>query len=389
MRALKVQKNLVNNMHDPPVNRDGLLAGIRAVLLPFIPNLFKCWPPFACAKPNAFASTFVAEFHGSLPFSFVCSLPSTSDDAPERCRLSDPTQRARPETLVLSFRQLRVSQTLSGNRSDKRVETLQRVDSHVAKVQPERKFVNVSVKVLFARVMVNAMKTALEQSPNGLNRVCRDVPAPPFTLRVIDTGMTEEKTAYATVCAVLVTVECRANFAVFMDRRLNGRQIVGFNRQGFGAAIALAHSEDGLLSDRAAPLFQLLIFMLRVFQTAYKSLINLNDATQLVDVFPAGFAETLQHEPRRLLSDTNLFGKLHRTDALAGRDEQVHRVNPLVKGHMRPLKDRSGANGERELLAAVAAVVALRSSNDAIPALALRTDNAIRPQAAFGVPAQH
>ena len=303
---------------------------------------------------------------------------------PEPRQLSDPTRRARP-AIVFSFCQLRVGQTLSGNRINKQVETLQRVDFDVAEVQPESELINVAMKMLFARVMVNAMQPALEQCPNGFDSVCIDVSAPPLAFGMVYGRVVEEKAAYARIRAVRVCVERRADLAELMYCRLNGRQIIGLNRQGFCASLAFAHSEHSFLSNRAATLFQLLIFVLAALKSAHKGFVNLNHTAQFINVFAAGFAESLQHEPSGLLSDADFLCKLHRTDALASRHQKVHRVNPFMQRNVRPLENRARSDREGKLGAAVAAVVPLRPDNDAIPALALRTDNAVRPQAAFEI----
>src|ERR1017187_80964 len=74
--------------------------------------------------------------------------------------------------------------------------------------------------------------------------------------------------------------------------------------------------------------------MLVSFLAADKAFIDLNKSTQFAAASgcAASLTKTLKHEPCRLLSNSNLFGKLHRTDALPRRDHQVHRVNPLVQG---------------------------------------------------------
>lgn len=59
--------------------------------------------------------------------------------------------------------------------------------------------------------------------------------------------------------------------------------------------------------------------------------------------------------PSRFLRDTDFLRQLHGRNALPGRDEQVHRIQPLVQGNMRPLKD--GAGADREVLFALIAAV--------------------------------
>jgi hypothetical protein len=99
----------------------------------------------------------------------------------------------------------------------------------------------------------------------------------------------------------------------------------------------------------------------------------------------ASLAEAVQHEPRSLLRDTDLFGYLHGGDTFAGRHHQVHRVNPLVQGYVRPLENRASTDGEIQL-AFVATVEALALAiSDAILTAARRAGGAFRPETALQV----
>lgn len=280
--------------------------------------------------------------------------------------------------------QLFVGQAFVSNGSDKGIEPQKGMTLHVSNVQPESELVNVAMQVFLAGVMIDAMKAALQDSPNRLDAVSGDVPTSPLAFGMVNGTVLEEQTAYAGIRAVFVSVQGRTDFAELVDRALDDRQVVGFDNKSFRVAAALAHSKNRSLTDRAASLFQFLIFVLAAFQTADKSLIDFDDATQLVNVRSARFAETLQHEPSRLLSHADLFRQLQGTNALPRRDEQIHRINPLVQGNMRPLKD--SARPDREILfTGVAAIEATLASRDAFRAFADRTNDAIRPQAGFQV----
>jgi hypothetical protein len=87
----------------------------------------------------------------------------------------------------------------------------------------------------------------------------------------------------------------------------------------------------------------------------------------------------MEDEPSRFLSDANLFGQLHRRNALARGHQQVHGVEPLVEGNVRPFKN--GPRSHRKIqLAGMAAVEAAFSGSDAIWGLAVRTNGAMRPK---------
>ena len=183
---------------------------------------------------------------------------------------------------------------------------------------------------------------------------------------------------------MLVSAKCRADFHVAVDGILNLFLSRAEQGKGLDLSAALAHSENGSLTYRTSSLFQLVGFVLIALQSADERLVNLHDPAQLVAVLTASLAEPLEHEPCRLLSDANLFGQLERRDSLAGRNYQIHRINPLVKRNVRPLEDRSSADGEVQL-AWVAAVIAVLARGDALFALALRALDAVGPQTALKV----
>src|SRR5215212_8345917 len=105
------------------------------------------------------------------------------------------------------------------------------------------------------------------------------------------------------------------------------------------------------------PRLQFLAFVFVCFFAPDVSLVDFDDAPQLVKFIATSLAEPTENEPCGFLSDTDLLRKLHGGDALARRDDEVHRVNPLVQRNVRALEDRAGADGEIRL-ALVAAIEA-------------------------------
>src|SRR5437870_5290599 len=85
---------------------------------------------------------------------FACAAASfcASVGSLKRHRRSDPILA---ESLF-SFGQLRVGQSLSGNRIDKGVEARKRVMLDVAEIKPKRKFVDVAPDVLLVNVVIDA-----------------------------------------------------------------------------------------------------------------------------------------------------------------------------------------------------------------------------------------
>ena len=104
-----------------------------------------------------------------------------------------------------------------------------------------------------------------------------------------------------------------------------------------------------------------------------------DNALQLLKVSAAGFAKPMQDEPSRLLSDANFLGELKAGNSLPCRDQQVHRVNPLVQRNVASLEYRPSAH-RKVFLALVAAVVAASPRRDPLAKATDRALGAFRPQ---------
>ena len=98
--------------------------------------------------------------------------------------------RLRPEPSAhsrasLSLNQRLVRESLSGRPIYEAIEPCQGVILDVSFVQPERKFVNVAVKMLRASVMVHTDQAALQDSKNAFNPVRRYTLAHVFARSVV------------------------------------------------------------------------------------------------------------------------------------------------------------------------------------------------------------
>lgn len=122
--------------------------------------------------------------------------------------------------------------------------------------------------------------------------------------------------------------------------------------------------------------------MLVLLDPADIGFVDFDQAGQLRRVVSTGFAQALEHEPRGLLRDADLRMQLQTADALPARDEQIHRVEPFVQWHLRPLEYRGGANRE-VVQAGVAAVEATLAGADAFGFGAGWAGGAIRPPLRF------
>jgi hypothetical protein len=281
--------------------------------------------------------------------------------------------------------QLLVGQTTPRNRIHEGVQPEQSVTFDVAEIQPECKLVNVAFSMLRADVVKDAIDATFENRPNALNSIGIDRAVREMSRAMVDSGVAVEKAIQALIARVFVAVDRGTNFDVVEKALLNRAEVGTVQNKRLCVTATLSHSENWSFANRATAHVQLFVGVLVSFFPTDKSLIDFNDARQFVEVFTARLAESMQHEPRAFLRDADLFGELHRTDSFAGRDDEIHRVDPFVQRNVAALEDCSSANRKRELVASVAAVVTVRSGSHSFTAFALRADNAIRPQARLQV----
>ncbi len=137
-----------------------------------------------------------------------------------------------------------------------------------------------------------------------------------------------------------------------------------------------------VLPTAPRPALQLLVFVLASLPPMCTSHQSRRCPLSFFRLVAASLAKAPEHEPSRLLGNADLGRELHRRNALARGDEQVHRVDPLMQRDMRAFHDGAGADGE-VFLALVAAVVAALARRDAITGAANRAARAVRPQAAL------
>jgi hypothetical protein len=319
-----------------------------------------------------------------LPFFYVSFLASilALDDKPK------PRRQSRPvlwEVWCRSLRKPLICQPLAGNAVNEAVKAHKSMVLDIAFIEPEGKFVNVTAKMLTARVMIDANQAALEHGENTFNSVSGDGAANIFTSAVIDSFVLERAGLDAVIGPGFIRVEHRADFNALRDRGLDGCLVGASNRNGNRSAAALAHTENGCFSDSPAPGFQLLGFVLVLFDAADKRFVDFDDAFELAQIVAAAsFPQAVQHEPSRLLRDPNFLGELHGRYALARRHKQVHGINPLVQRNVAALENRAGAH-RKVFLALVAAIEAASPRRDPLAHAANRALRAVRPQPPFKI----
>src|SRR5208282_3934964 len=109
---------------------------------------------------------------------------------------------------------------LSNYRNYEAVEPLQSVTAHVADVKAKRELIHVAMQVLLGNLMVNAVHSALEHSPDAFNAVRADSIFGVDASGVIDGFVAKEQTVKADVPGRLIRKDRRTHFDVGMDSRL-------------------------------------------------------------------------------------------------------------------------------------------------------------------------
>ncbi len=286
--------------------------------------------------------------------------------------------------LEASLDQPRISEALAVHCVDKAIEPVKRMPFHVALIEPKRKFVHITVQVFRAGVMVDAVHPALHDGPDALDSICVDRTALVLTRRMRHGVMIEKETAYTGIAGSLISHQLGADFDVLHNRALQGFLVsVGDGVSDYPAA-ALSESHNGNLADGTASSIQLFGFVLVGFLAAKERFIDFDNTLELRQFATASLTQAVEHEPRRFLLYADFLGDLHGRNALAGRDEQIHRIEPLMEWDVRPLED--GAGTDREVkLALIAAMKASLTRRDAILTRARRAGNAFRPKARLQV----
>src|SRR5208282_3049031 len=276
---------------------------------------------------------------------------------------------------------------LSNYRNYERVQPLKSVTAHVAHVKTERELIHIAMQVLLGNLMINAIHSALEYSPHRFDAVRAHAVLGVDSSRVIDGFMAKEQTVKADVPGRLVREDRGAYFDVGMDCGLQRRHIRSLNRHRYSTSAALPESYDSSLANRATASLELFVFVLVALFAADETLVHFDDATQLVKVITraARLAQTLQHEPSGLLGNANLFPELQAGDALACGYEQIHRVEPFMQRNVAALEDCACTDGEIEGTGIAAIEANLGLLPDALTALALRAESAVRPETRFEV----
>lgn len=240
--------------------------------------------------------------------------------------------------------------------------------------------------MLLGNLMIDAVQSALQDGPDGLDRVRGGWPTGILAHRMVDRVVPVEQPVKVAENQMIIRVELRTGFNRTVNFPVDIVQCPKVNNLCSRPTTPFSHPEDGGFTDCSASGVELLTLVFVCFLAADKAFIDFDDSSELVLSIrrTASLPQALKHKPRGLLADADLLRELHRRDALARRHEQVHAVNPFMEGNVAPAKD--GTSTHREIqLAGIAAVETVLPRRDPVGCFALGANRAMRPEASLQV----
>ncbi len=249
-------------------------------------------------------------------------------------------------------------------------------------VEPERLFVQIAEQTERLDADVGSMKTALQQTPEVLHTIGVDVAVHVFD-RVIDNGVLVV-CAQPVVRLKFVREDRGSGVDMLTDGGLKIFLFPGVNVTHDHLASALQHTEHNLLANRSAPLdlFGTLVLVHIPGLAADERFVNLNCPAELAArrFVLHGFANSLQHEPRGFLTDTQISGNLVTTNAVLTVGDQPNSNKPLIETDRGFIEQ--GADLGRELPPALRGATLPDTASfekHRLFRLAVRTLNTLRP----------
>lgn len=200
---------------------------------------------------------------------------------------------------------------------------------------------------------------------------------------MVDRG-SDVRCVQGTVRRTLVRVQGRTGLHVGLYGRLHRHPVHIPHRLRLDPAAPLPHADHRGLANGTTASVQLLRGVLILLLATDVGFIDFNDTGQHRSVAATSLTEPLEDEPSRLLRDPNLLSELQAGHALAGRHEDVDRVDPFMQRNMGPLEYGPGADGE-VLVAVIAAVESILPSCDVRSRPADRASHAVLPPPTFQV----
>ena len=304
----------------------------------------------------------------------------------EPCQYSSVSFLCRLFPYGLCVMRLPVGEPLSDDALNRPLRTLYVIntESHTVAVT-EIELAQISVQMPFAAMLIDALHTAFKDAVVALNRICVSTAAHPFFCLVVDAFVTGKLGSDFDVLGGFVGHQC----SLFGDVRANNRNDLSdssaIHMKAAGRSAALDKGEHGVLVAPAGLGLRL------AFKAPDKGFVRLHDRASPAQWTNAddshGLPQPVRHEPSGFQGDAQGPVKLVARNALLGRAQKVHSLQP--KAHWDMARLEYGADLDGKGLAALVAFVrtyagalALQFSN-AIYATAMRANRPFRPYAGF------
>lgn len=222
--------------------------------------------------------------------------------------------------------------------------------SELARVESKYLFIDVPEQVERLDTDVRSVQSALQQAPEVFHAVRMDLSLD-IGFRVID-NLVRVILAQSKVGNHFVRVQMGTRFNVLMNGRDHAQILRVLDHASTDFAATLQHALNCRLADRAAAF--------AFHQAALAALVHIASLSADVALvyldLPRELAKrpvlhrqpnSLQHEPRRLLSNAQIPVKLVRTDTVFAANQHPCCRKPLLKRNRRVLKNRSGLQRKR------------------------------------------
>lgn len=235
------------------------------------------------------------------------------------------------------------------------------------------------VQVLRADGVERADDAALENREVTLDGVRMNVSAHVFANLMVHGLMAQNPRLNGAHRALAIgyNVDVLRVLKLLSDDRLKRLAVHGRDMERAHAAVTLYQREHALFAHAATALMQALAGVLVLFLAAYVGRIRLNRAAARAEQAGGvlhGFADTVRHEPRRLIRHTEHALQLLGANALLAGRHELHGLKPYVQRDLGALED--GPDRDRKLAAAVLALEQARTVGLALKAVVIRAYHA-------------
>jgi hypothetical protein len=190
-------------------------------------------------------------------------------------------------------------------------------------------------------VVIDARNTALHERSEALNRVRVDIPAHVDLCRMMNAPVTEPHVSQRIIEPSFIGKDRGRGHAATHDMRQNVRRLRR-RRDDFrdNPTAAFNHPENGSFAFPSRGASQALRETLVAVFAAEIRFVKLDFARQLAAIIGQRITKTIENAPRGFIGDAKLAPKLFSGDTASRACDQVHRVEPEMKGRGRLVEDR-------------------------------------------------